>query len=80
MDALTNSATPYSKSYAHSAATCGFEPHGHATVKRAAEGITENADHTKFIVPYIIEIQADSNNTWHYRRMPLFVMDFVRHE
>jgi hypothetical protein len=60
---ITNTATPYSKTYAHNAATSNFTPNTGATVTKTAGTPKENADNT-LTIPYTIVVTADKNNTW----------------
>ncbi len=60
---ITNTATPYSKTYAHNAATSSFTPNTGATVIKKAGSVIENADST-VTIPYTIVVTADKRNTW----------------
>lgn len=70
-NALQNSATPYSKGYAHDPATSNFTPSVSATVSKTAGTATESADNTKVTIPYTVTIQADQANTWPIRNLKI---------
>lgn len=60
---ITNTATPYSKTYEHNAVSSSFTPHADAVVTKKAGPVKENKDST-LTIPYTITVTTASHNTW----------------
>lgn len=67
---ITNTATPYSKTYEHNAVSSSFTPHASAVMTKKAGNVHENPDST-LTIPYTITITTDSNNTWTLKNLKI---------
>ncbi|MEE8808324.1 MAG: prealbumin-like fold domain-containing protein [Lactimicrobium sp.] len=68
--AITNTATPYSKTYEHNAVSSSFTPHASAVMTKKAGTVIENKDST-LTIPYTITVTTDSNNTWSLKNLKI---------
>ncbi|MDD6675247.1 MAG: hypothetical protein PUE57_06295, partial [Lactimicrobium massiliense] len=67
---ITNTATPYSKTYEHNAVSSSFTPHASAVMTKKAGTVKENTDST-LTIPYTITVTTDSNNTWTLKNLKI---------
>lgn len=68
--AITNTATPYSKTYEHNAVSSSFTPHASAVMTKKAGTVKENTDST-LTIPYTITVTTDTNNTWSLKNLKI---------
>lgn len=68
--AVTNTATPKSKTYEHNSASSTFTPKTSAVMSKTAGDIRENKDNT-ITIPYTITITADKSNTWTLKNLKI---------
>lgn len=67
---ITNTATPYSKTYKHNAVSSSFAPHASAVMTKKAGTVKENTDST-LTIPYTITVTTASTNTWTLKNLKI---------